>query len=230
MTKSKRYILNISIILISSLIFIQFVFFQKPEPVNNEIVNTEELELVLDKKTGVMVGSQQAPLKIVIYTDFGCEACKQFHEELEAAEFKQNYIDTGKVQVWFKHVPPKQHKNAYEASAAAMAMSDKGLYWEMSTMLFKDANWSQLEPSELESKWIGMAKELHIGTNYFLEKYQFYLERNTVNEAKKEFRKLAFPGTPTIIVGNLKIVGAPSKEEFLEKVNSQLNKMTTERR
>jgi protein-disulfide isomerase len=46
------------------------------------------------------IGSDQAPVKIMEYGDFNCPICKQFHDQIYP-QLKKDYIDTGKVQMYF---------------------------------------------------------------------------------------------------------------------------------
>src|SRR5690349_3493945 len=61
--------------------------------------------------TGVnMLGSKDAPLTIVEYTDYQCPFCQRFH--LSAyPEIKKQYVDTGKVRFYSKDLPLDFHPN-----------------------------------------------------------------------------------------------------------------------
>src|SRR5438270_1906764 len=51
-----------------------------------------------------MLGSKDAPLTIVKYTDYQCPFCQRFHVT-SFAELKKNYIDTGKVRFYSRDLP-----------------------------------------------------------------------------------------------------------------------------
>lgn len=46
------------------------------------------------------IGSPNAPVKLVEFGDFKCPACKAFHDTIYP-QLKKDYIDTGKVQMFF---------------------------------------------------------------------------------------------------------------------------------
>lgn len=50
------------------------------------------------KLKDIVIGNEQAPQTLVIYSSFTCNHCHEFHTEL-FEKFKKNYIDTGKVKI-----------------------------------------------------------------------------------------------------------------------------------
>ncbi|SHE52267.1 Protein-disulfide isomerase [Seinonella peptonophila] len=49
------------------------------------------------------IGKTTAPIKIMEFGDFKCPTCKFFHDEVYP-QLKKEYIDTGKVQMYFKNL------------------------------------------------------------------------------------------------------------------------------
>ena len=62
-----------------------------------------------------MLGSKEAPLTIVEYTDYQCPFCQRFHVTA-FHELKKAYIDTGKVRFYSKDMPLDFHPNAMRAA------------------------------------------------------------------------------------------------------------------
>lgn len=48
------------------------------------------------------IGSPNAPVKLMEFGDFKCPACKAFHDTIYP-QLKKDYIDTGKVQMFFSN-------------------------------------------------------------------------------------------------------------------------------
>src|ERR1700722_14637735 len=51
-----------------------------------------------------MLGSKDAPLTIVEFTDYQCPFCQRFHTTA-FPEIKKNFIDTGKVRFYSRDMP-----------------------------------------------------------------------------------------------------------------------------
>ena len=85
----------------------------------------------LSLKTGHMLGSTEAPLTMVEFTDLQCPFCRQFHattfEQLKAA-----YIDTGKLRYFSRDFPIVDlHPLSAVAARASRCAGDQGKFWEM---------------------------------------------------------------------------------------------------
>src|SRR3954453_290870 len=77
-----------------------------------------------------MLGSKNAPLTIVEYTDYQCPFCQRFHVA-SFPELKKNYIDTGKVRFYSKDMPLDFHPNAMRAAESARCAGEQGKFWEL---------------------------------------------------------------------------------------------------
>jgi len=76
--------------------------------------------------TDPKLGKDSAPVKVVILSGFGCQACSDFWNDAKRVydEYK------GKVQFRFKHkIIPPQHPDSVEASEAAMCAHKQGKFW-----------------------------------------------------------------------------------------------------
>ena len=51
----------------------------------------------------IVVGNSNAPKKLIIYFSYTCPHCREFHIK-EFPQFKQKYVDTGKIKVEFRKV------------------------------------------------------------------------------------------------------------------------------
>jgi len=141
-----------------------------------------------------MLGSKDAPLTIVEYTDYQCPFCQRFH--LSAyPEIKKNYIDTGKVRFYSKDLPLDFHPNAMRAAQAARCAGEQGKFWELRDLM--GANPNSLDLGHI----MGFGVELKLDTQKLQdcinsEKYKTQVQAN-VNEAMK----VGANGTPAFVVG-----------------------------
>src|SRR5215469_3509403 len=76
------------------------------------------------------IGSQNAPLTMVEFTDFQCPFCERFHTST-FADLKRDYIDTGKLRFVSRDLPLDFHPNAMQAAEAARCAGEQGQFWAM---------------------------------------------------------------------------------------------------
>jgi protein-disulfide isomerase len=149
---------------------------------------------IADLSGVAMLGSKDAPLTIVEYTDYQCPFCQRFH--LSAyPEIKKNYIDTGKVRFYSKDLPLDFHPNAMRAAQAARCAGEQGKFWELRDLM--GANPNSLDLGHI----MGFGVELKLDTQKLQdcinsEKYKTQVQAN-VNEAMK----VGANGTPAFVVG-----------------------------
>jgi protein-disulfide isomerase len=90
----------------------------------------------LDK--GKILGSPTAPIVIEVYSDYGCPACRNFHEQV-LPTIVRDYVMTGKVQVISHEFPLNipAHKFSREAANYATAAARLGIYQPVADVLFR---------------------------------------------------------------------------------------------
>ncbi|MFH1106543.1 MAG: thioredoxin domain-containing protein [Candidatus Micrarchaeota archaeon] len=88
--------------------------------------------------TGLSKGSNTAKIVLVEYSDFQCPFCVRHYTQTEG-QINENYVDTGKVRLIYKHFPLDQiHPNARPAAAALECAKDQSvdLAWKFYDKLF----------------------------------------------------------------------------------------------
>ena len=80
------------------------------------------------------LGSESAPVTIVEFGDYQCEACYAwFHNTRDT--LIDNYIETGKAKLVFVDLP-FLGRDSPKAAQASYCAEDQGQYWEYHTMLY----------------------------------------------------------------------------------------------
>jgi protein-disulfide isomerase len=98
---------------------------------------------------GPALGSADAPITIVEFSDYQCPFCRKHFTDTFAA-LKTGYIETGKVQYFFRDFPLDSiHPYARKAAEAAHCAGDQGKYWEMHDTMF--TNQGALKPDNLRA-------------------------------------------------------------------------------
>ena len=141
-----------------------------------------------------MLGSKDAPITIVEYTDYQCPFCQRFHVTA-FPELKKAYIDTGKVRFFSKDMPLDFHPNAMRAALAARCAGEQGKFWQLRDTM--GANPNSLDIEHI----LNFAGDLKLDTKALRacidsEKYKEPVQRDVL-----EAMKIGANGTPTFIVG-----------------------------
>ena len=83
-----------------------------------------------------VLGDENAPVTIVEFSDLECPFCEQFFTGAYP-QIKKDYIDTGKVKMYFRHYPLPFHPMAKPAAVAVECANDQGKFWEMHDRVFQ---------------------------------------------------------------------------------------------
>lgn len=170
---------------------------------------------------GFAVGSADAPLTLIEYTDYQCPFCRQFHTAVYE-DIKKNYIDTGKLRYISRDFPLDMHDSAPRAALAARCAGEQGKFWELRHVMIVNAN--KLQVSDL----LTYAADLHLDVDRFSvcvtsDKYKADVAKDVA-----EGRAAGVSGTPTFVLGKVtggliegdRIVGALPYSTFDTKFQS----------
>lgn len=183
------------------------------------------------------IGSEDAQVTIVEYTDYQCPFCRR-HATSTFPQLKQDYIDTGKVRYVVKDFPVPQlgHDRAVKMAKAANCAQEQGMYWEAHRKLFDEQN--EIAPrstAHFESSKIDDWMQ-EIGLD--MEKYSACMDEGTseINGDKREatsFETMVngrrfVSGTPSFVIWSdgdergQPIIGAQPYSIFQNRIESAL--------
>ncbi len=159
-------------------------------------------------------GPADAPLVLVVFSDFQCPFCKRIEPTL--AEMEKHY--PGKVRVVWKNYPLPFHANAEPAAEAAMAADAQGKFWPMHDRLF--ANNTALDRESLENYAAAIGLDLpRFRADLDAGRYKARIEAD-----QQEGRELGVVGTPAVFINGRKIAGAYPFETFQKIADAELGK------
>ena len=142
----------------------------------------------------VMLGSKEAPLTIVEFTDYQCPFCQRFHTT-RFGDLKKNYIDTGKVRFYSRDLPLDFHPNAMRAAQAARCANEQGQFWKLRDVM--GANPNKLDMDSL----LADAADLKMDVSAFRACVESEKYKNAVQTDVMEALKIGASGTPTFVIG-----------------------------
>ncbi|WDE10119.1 DsbA family protein [Thalassomonas haliotis] len=184
-----------------------------PEPVAKPL--PAQLALDLDGNDPLL-GSEDAGIAIVEFSDFQCPYCKRFADQTFPA-IKKNYIKTGKVRYIARDFPLDFHPEAKGAAVAANCALAQGAYWQMRDSLFD--NIRELSPQRYRE----LASELKLDLEQFKLCSSDKRHAEEVTEDLGLAASLGISGTPSFFIGRIEgdklvngrlIVGAQGYQTF----------------
>ncbi|MBI4015381.1 MAG: DsbA family protein [Candidatus Aenigmarchaeota archaeon] len=172
----------------------------------------------LDTSGAALKGDQNAKVSLVIFEDFQCPFCERFTSDA-LVKIEKDYVDTGKVKLFFKHFPLTQiHPYAQKASEAAACAQDQGKFWEYHDVLFK--NQDKLGVDDLKK----YAADMGLNTATFNSCLDSGTKKNQVEKDASDGDTAGVTGTPTIFVNGKPIVGAQPYAAFKAAIDAELAK------
>lgn len=191
---NKKGLLFISLVIVFSLVLIMTNRQKIDKPV------TTGFKASIDDDP--MMGSRDAPVTIIEFSDYECPYCKRFAKET-LPQLKSMYIDMGKVRLVYRDLPLLTHEPAAtnEARAANCARTQKGDagYFRFHDGIFREtkSGGSGLDLDQLNK----------IGQLIGLDRQEFskcYDSEQFKDEVKADFeaaKQLGVKTTPSFIVG-----------------------------
>jgi protein-disulfide isomerase/uncharacterized membrane protein len=176
----------------------------------------KELPVVaLDVPGGHVKGSDDAPVKIVEFSDFECGHCKLAWEGLKQA--LPTYGD--QVQVRFHHYPldgtcnpampaGSGHKYACLAAMAAECAGAQGRFWQYQDVLFEN------QPAFTREDLLRYAGDLGLDRDRFIACLDSDAPRAAIRQDVASGTKLGIESTPTLYLNGRTVRGALKGDTF----------------
>jgi protein-disulfide isomerase len=158
-------------------------------------------------------GAADAPVSIVLFTDFQCPYCARIVPVLNDVLEKNK----GKVKLVFKNFPLNTHQFARKAAAAALAAGKQGKFWELHDRLFQ--NYNRLNDQVLQEQ----AQQLGLDMQKFEKDMNDPQIAQSINQDYQDGIKAGVRGTPTIFV-NGALLKNTNLEGFQAAIDKELEK------
>ncbi len=171
-----------------------------------------------------VLGETNAPVTIVEFSDFQCPFCRTFFEDAYA-QIKKEYIDTGKVQLSYRHFPLDFHPAAQISGEAAECANEQDKFWEFHDMLYEKqaaqgTGTIQYTKDDLKT-WTA---DLGVDTTSFNECLDSGKHTQTVKDDATYAGTVGVQATPSFFVNGQKIEGAQPFSVFKTMIDAELAK------
>jgi len=151
-------------------------------------------------------GQLNAPVKMIIYSDFECPFCADFSQTVK--QIKEYFGE--KIVVAFRHYPLPGHPDAVTAAQASECAAEQGKFWQLHDKLFEDnlAGRMSLVQFKLDAADLGLNQGQF---NQCLDSGKY---AGKVADEKAEGDKAGVTGTPTSFINGFIYPGAYPFEDF----------------
>ncbi len=186
----------------------------------NPTNNTANNEIVISPDDDPYMGSEDAKVTIIDFSDYQCPFSAKFNINI-LPQLEAEYIKTGKVKYVFRDFPLNIHPKAQYAHYAAECAKEQNKYWEMNKILFeKQSDWSNSE--KIIETFSTYAAEIGMNKYTFEDCLTSEKHREEVEKDKNDGISYGIKGTPTIIVNNKIIRGISTYDQFKQLIEKEL--------
>jgi len=100
---------------------------------NVPVSEPEQVAPSINRADAACLGDENAPVQVVLFSDFECPFCKGAAIDLERAH--KDYPD--KIRICYRYFPLRYHSQALNAAKAAEAAHLQGKFWPIHDEFFK---------------------------------------------------------------------------------------------
>lgn len=195
-------------------------------PAGTNQANPTQSPQFVDAKVGKLplLGDASAPVTIIEFSDFQCPFCRTFFEDTYT-QLKKDYIDSGKVQLSYRHFPLDFHPAAQITAEAAECANEQDKFWEFHDTVYEKQGAQgtgtiQYTKDDLKT-W---AADLAIDTAAFNQCLDSGKHTQTVKDDVSYAGTVGVQATPTFFVNGQKIEGAQPYSVFKTMIDAELAK------
>lgn len=171
-------------------------------PVDLSVTNADSL---LQTARGITIGEENAPVRVLVFSDFQCNACAIWSGQLEP-NVKSEFVETGKVRYTYYDFPLISiHAHAFLAARSGRCAEEQGRFWEYHDRVFANQNAWAFSQSAPVSQFTQYATEAGLNVNEFTSCLQSDRHADVVTANALLGEQLGVNGTPTVFVGQRRL-------------------------
>ncbi|MEN8252699.1 MAG: thioredoxin domain-containing protein [Patescibacteria group bacterium] len=173
--------------------------------------------------TGIVTGSEDPKVNLVLFTDFSCDKCKIVNPIINKIqkEFKDD------VKVIVKTVPDTEQKNAMELSIAGECANEQDAFEKFNAILFANQK-TLLAAEDVNVNLVKYATNLQLDVEEFEQCLNSQSQKEKVEQNITEASRFGVLGSPTVFVNGEPHAGVITYENLKEQINTILEPVETE--
>jgi protein-disulfide isomerase len=160
---------------------------------------------------GDRIGSLDAPVTVVMFSDFQCPYCRNADQDLAKIRVQQ----PGLFTILYRHYPLSFHAFAHDAAVAAVCADRQDAFDAMHQLLFANRD-SLSNRSWSEYGRLAKVRDLSLFNSCIGSAWAAARVRtDSVAGAR-----LGVYGTPTFLINNLRVTGYPGRDSILKFIRN----------
>ena len=186
-------------------------------PASN-LATTSDNDLLVVATDDHVKGDFNAPVTLIEYADFECEACGAYAPKVK--RLVNEYKD--KIRVVVRYFPLPSHKNSMPAALAVEAAANQGKFWEMHDVLFENQKaWGEKKKAE-PAIFEVYAKQIGLNEEKFKQDVASPAVKKRIKRDLRSGQRAGVQGTPSFFLNGEKIQNPKSYDEFKKLIDAVL--------
>jgi len=189
---------------------------ETPQPDDSLIPESKYYPLADTNK----MGDPDAPVTIILYSDFQCVYCMNYWEETEP-QIIENYVETGQVYYIYHSFGDFLGPDSATAAEAAYCAGDQGMFWDYHDILFQD--WTGEGTGNYSyDRLRGYADAIGLDVNEFSDCLESGAHKTTVEQDVTDAQANGIRATPSFLINGELVEGALPYSEFESVIEAAL--------
>lgn len=165
------------------------------------------------------LGSADAPVVLVAYSDFACPYCATWAQETQP-ELVERYVDSGDLRIEWREFP-YLGELSQTLSVGAVAAGEQDAFWEYQEAVFErqDELKSAGDPDAVLTE---VVEDLGLDGDRFWEDLRSERSGISVGHDFVEGQRIGVSATPAFIINGDPVMGAQPLDVFLQSVDTAL--------
>ncbi len=179
--------------------------------------------LVLGQGLGHGMGSVDAPIQIIEFSDFGCGYCRVFQDQTRPV-LDEEYVATGKVRWTYVPFVLGMFPNGDAAATASECAAEQDLFDPMRRRLYQDQQrWrNSQEPGPFFTK---IAEEEGLDAERFAQCLKEDAAPGRIQENTRVGKSAGVRGTPAFFINGFPVNGALPLDSFRDILDMELSSL-----
>ena len=198
----------------------QSVASEAPEPEDSG--SLEEVDLTVlerrDEADNLSAGAVDAPVGLVVYSDYQCPYCGQWSEE--TLPLMMEYVEAGDLRIEWRDVEIFGEESG-RAARAAYAAGEQGAFWDYHEALFPSGE-PLTTTGITDDDFVALAGEVGLDVAQFEQ--DLASEKTLMGTQANHYEaiNIGVTATPAFIVGGQPLIGAQPSQIFVDAVEQAL--------